>query len=293
LKKRINENLSENSNIKVVSLKIKKSGKIPDKNNENINNIKENNLYKNNLKLYKNINDKNENIHQMPCNNLVLKLNDQENNEKISSKPIKKISSYLNITKTPKNTPSKNSNPNSPNKVDSLSLDNNNDFNKNPINYNFSSNNNNILSNNNIYKTYTYFPKINRDLSTNKIFHKNNFNDAKDMNLIAKTLSIAKIQSQVNVKVAAYIKKPKKVLLTSPDNIPSNGYIKRNNRNIIKNNSVGVQSEKVDKSKNFENIYINANQYYIPYKIKKKEEERVKSLKNIDINKTLKKYFNK
>ena len=292
LKKRINENLSENSNIKVMSLKIKKSGKRPDKNNANINNIinntdiKEKNLYKNKLKLYKNINDKSENNQQMPCNNLILKLNNEENNENISRKPIKKNSSYQNMSKTPKNTPSKNSNPNSPNKVNSLSLENNNNFNKNPINYNFRSNNNNILSNNNVNKTYTYFPKINCDLSTNKIFHKNNYIESKDMNIITKTLSIAKFPNQASAKVAAYIKKPKKVLLTSPDNIPSNGYIKRNNRNIIKNNSVGVQSEKVDKTKNFENIYINANQFFIPYKIKTKEEERVKSLKNININKS-------
>ena len=73
---------------------------------------------------------------------------------------------------------------------------------------------------------------------------------------------VAKGSVQGNTKVAAYIEKPKKVLLTSPDNIPPNGYIKKKNRSAIKNNSFCVQSEKADKTKKLRNLYGNNNLYY-------------------------------
>ena len=53
------------------------------------------------------------------------------------------------------------------------------------------------------------------------------------MDIFAKTLNSAKFTNQ-DSKVAAYMIKPKKILLTSPDNIPPNGIIIKNIKNKIK-----------------------------------------------------------
>ena len=56
------------------------------------------------------------------------------------------------------------------------------------------------------------------------------------------------------MKIASYLKKPIKLLLINPDNLPSNGYLRNYNKNIIKNNSYRIKSEKIaDKNKKTEN----------------------------------------
>jgi hypothetical protein len=141
------------------------------------------------------------------------------------------------------------------------SLDTNVVRNNNPLNYNYKPNYNNIISIHKANKTYSNFQKINQDLSEQKQKH-NNFIDSKDINLISQTLSAAKIQSPANnTKVAAYVQKPKKILLTSPDNIPLNGYIWKKTKNFVKNNSSGIKKEKVDSnSKKLKSIFNNG--YY-------------------------------
>ena len=137
---------------------------------------------------------------------------------------------------------------------------------------------NNIMSINRINRTYTNFPKINKELFGSKIYN-NNYIDPKDMNIIEKTLNVAKVANQ-NSKVAAYINKPKKVLLTSPDNILPNAKIKKS---IIKNKYLGNQSEKKeDRITKLESFYNNGNNNFqsIPYQLII-DEEKVKSLKNI------------
>ena len=132
----------------------------------------------------------------------------------------------------------------------------------NPLNYSYKPNyNNNIIAIHKTNKTYSNFPKINQDLSEQRQKH-NNFIDSKDINLISQTLSAAKIQNPSNnTKVAAYVQKPKKILLTSPDNIPLNGYIWKKAKNFVKNNSSGIQKEKADSnSKKLKNIFNNG--YY-------------------------------
>ena len=85
-------------------------------------------------------------------------------------------------------------------------------------------NTNNTKKNNEIYnKTYTNkFPKLNKELSDTKMkilqnstFQNNNFISFRNINDIGE-------QSNIEVKVSGYIKKPKKILLINPDNIPNN-----------------------------------------------------------------------
>ena len=98
-----------------------------------------------------------------------------------------------------------------------------------PVNYNFKQNNNvndfnNLIPNKNINKTFTNFPKIKQDISEQRISTKNQKNniEQRNANIIAKTLSAAKFSTQAIPKVAGNINKPKKVLLTNPENMPVN-----------------------------------------------------------------------
>ena len=144
------------------------------------------------------------------------------------------------------------------------SLDSNNIRNNNPQNYNFKPNyNNNIIAIHKVNRTYNNFPKINQDLSEKRNINNTNCVEVKDMNIISKTLSAAKIPNQgTNNKVAAYIQKPKKILLTSPDNLPPNAFIRKKNRNIAKNNSFGLNGEKNDNNnKRLKNLYNNNINY--------------------------------
>ena len=69
---------------------------------------------------------------------------------------------------------------------------------------------------------------------------------------------ILKFSNKETSKVAAYVLRPKKVLLTSPDNIPPNGIIQKRS----KINSFGLQNENV-KNKKVDNLY--NNPYYLSY----------------------------
>lgn len=78
-------------------------------------------------------------------------------------------------------------------------------------------------------QTYTCFPKLNKELSLHKI---NMIEDSTFQNNYISFRNIKNIgdSTRSEVKVAGYIKKPKKILLTSPDNIPPNGFIRKNKR---------------------------------------------------------------
>ena len=224
LKEMINSNISENSNLKLLSLKIKSD---------------------NNEKLY---NDENENNKQRK-GSILLKNNSQKihlNTNSGINLPIKKIFSQQNIKpKTAKT--ENNTNHNSPKLKKPISLEN-----KTTIT-SYNDNHNNLL-NHKINKTYTHFPMINKEIKSHKKFPKIDYIESKDLNLFAKTLNLAKISSQPNVKIASYLKKPIKLLLINPDNLPSNGYLRNYNKNIIKNNSYRIKSEKItDKNKKTEN----------------------------------------
>ena len=226
LKEMINSNLSNNSNLKLLSLK-KKSD--------------------NNEILYNDENEKN----KPKKGNVLLKNNSQkiQTHSKTNSGinlPIKKIFSQQNIK--PKTAKTENNNEhNSPKLKKPISLENKTTI----TSYN---DNHNHLLNHKINKTYTQFPMINKEIKSHKIFPKIDYIESKDLNLFAKTLNLAKISSQPNVKIASYLKKPIKLLLINPDNLPSNGYLRNYNKNIIKNNSYRIKSEKItDKNKKTEN----------------------------------------
>ena len=218
LKQMINSNITDNSNLKLISLKVKSND------NEKLYNydetkenkpIKGNHLLKNNSQKIRNH----------------LKTN-------ILDIPIKKTFSQRMMFKTVQTNTRY-----SPNKIYPISFEN-----KNSVN-----NNRNSLINHKINKTYTNFPVINKELTCHKIVQKKNYIETKDLNLFAKNLNLAKISNQSNVKIASYLKKPLKLLLINPDNIPPNGYFSNYNKNIIKNNSLRVLTEIKDKNKKKEN----------------------------------------
>ena len=121
-----------------------------------------------------------------------------------------------------------------------------------PINSNYKTNNN-LISMNMASKTYTNFPKIFKDISENK---NNNIINLRDIDALTKSFNSSKFSNKETSKVAAYVLKPKKVLLTSPDNIPPNGIIQKRS----KINSFGLQNENV-KNKKVDNLY--NNPYYL------------------------------
>ena len=280
LRDKLISNFTDNNNIKVLSVMKKVNPNNLEKNNTklllqddySINNkiipkiIEQKNIpnEKNDLNMFKKIFDNNtQKPHQLQSINLEVKNNKEEN---IKQKNNKNNVSYPKTSKGSSNKTifQKNNIPKPKNTSNYNSLDNNNiRNNNNPISYNYKPNyNNNIMPINKINKTFTSFPKINQDLSEHRINQKNNYGESKEINIFSKILSVAKGSVQGNTKVAAYIEKPKKVLLTSPDNIPPNGYIKKKNRSAIKNNSFCVQSEKADKTKKLRNLYGNNNLYY-------------------------------
>ena len=140
--------------------------------------------------------------------------------------------------------------------------------------------------NNKTNRTYSSFPQINKELSGNKIIPNNyNYFKTKEIKLNENAL-IKKFVNQ-GPKVAAYVNKPKKVLLTNQNNIPPNTIIRRNRgNNTIKKNLFGNQSEKGKRVKKYENMYNSNNQFYIPSYLKVKDEEKYKSWRNINVNKS-------
>ena len=116
----------------------------------------------------------------------------------------------------------------------------NNESFKNEKNYKI--NINNKKTNDKSLQTYTFFPKLNKELSENKIkliedsTFQNNYITFRNTNNIGNIGEPSKSE----VKVAGDIKRPKKILLTSPDNIPPNGIIRKNKRR----KSLGFFTEK-------------------------------------------------
>ena len=295
LKEAINLNNSDNNTIQILSLKTKLNNSdnnekliLFGEKNKNINNNK-NTLFKNNL------NTNNMGINSLKIfpqtthnksNSIEMKNNKDINLENINKKSIKNNSSFPKTSKNIMNNSifPKNNIQKSANVINSNIIKNNNKVIRNqvPINYNFKPNNN-IISNPSINKTYSSFPKINKDLSVNKIFQYNNFTNSKDMDIFSKTLSASKFSNKSLTKVVGYIKYPKRILLTSPDNIPPNGTI-RKNKNIIKHNSSANINEKEVKNKKIQNMY--NNDYYLPYQLNSTDEEIYKSMKILKVNKS-------
>ena len=144
--------------------------------------------------------------------------------------------------------------------------------------------NNLIQINNNINKTYTNFPRIKKDLSEQKIIsnnHKNNFIESKNMDIISKTLSVMRSPNQAPIKVAAYEnKKPKKVLLINPDDIPPNSVVRITNKNNTKKNSIGIQSERTNKVTQMASLY-NNHQVHLYLNLNSKNDDINKHKKEI------------
>ena len=288
LKEAINLNNLENNNIKILSLK----KVINNSNNDNSKlilfeeknkNISDdiNNELKDNSKINNNDINSLKIVPQTPPSqfkSIEVKNNKEINLEKLNKKSIKNNSSF---PKTSRNIINKSifsfSNNNiqkSPHTLKSNILENNTNFVREqiPINYNFKPKNN-IMLNQKINNTFTVFPKINKDLSINKI----NYTKSKDIDIVSKTLSSTKYSNKSVTKVAGYIKQPNKVLLTSPDNILPNSTIKKN---IIKHSS--SEKDKENKKGKKKNIYY--NDYYLPYQFKS-NEEIYKSMNILRINK--------
>ena len=245
LNKILNLNISENNDIKIISLKRKIKSNNLDNNKgkldifEENNKNDKNNLIINKIGIYNETNSNNiikdiiQKSPELESKNIEMKtIKDVklDNPVKISiknnssyPKPSKILVSNYNFKKnnirkyplTPK----------------SSSFENNLDYKRNKISINSDIKlNYNSISINNASKTYTNFPKIIKDLSANKKYKYNNFVKSKDMDILAKTLSDEKMS---NLKVATYIKKPKKILLTNPDNIPPNDPLGKILKNIL------------------------------------------------------------
>ena len=252
IKRKVN-NVDVNNNNKLIVIENNNNDKIVCKNVEQKNNQ--------DLKLLTKLGDIQRPYHLQPVNFGM--------RENISHKNINNINSKFSpkTARSPNQNVAyflQNSNQKTQNGPNFNSLDNNNIRNNNPQNYNFKPNyNNNIIAIHKVNRTYNNFPKINQDLSEKRNINNTNCVEVKDMNIISKTLSAAKIPTQAtNNKVAAYIQKPKKILLTSPDNLPPNAFMRKKNRNIAKNNSFGLNGERNDNNnKRLKNLY-NNNIYY-------------------------------
>ena len=259
---------SENNDIKILSLKKKIKSPYSQNKKENLflfgekNNI--NNATTNNSKSNEDINsltipnENNINISIIEPKSKEINTYQNVKIDNLVEKPIKYNSSQQ---KQPKNLII-NSISQKNNRKKSQSNQNSNSLDKNlkpktpkiPINSNYKTNNN-LISMNMASKTYTNFPKIFKDISENK---NNNIINLRDIDALTKSLNSAKFSNKETSKVAAYVLRPKKVLLTSPDNIPPNGIIQKRS----KINSFGLQNENV-KNKKVDNLY--NNPYYLSY----------------------------
>ena len=155
---------------------------------------------------------------------------------------------------------------------------------KNPLIYKYISNNNlnnynniNIIPIKNENKTFTSFPKIKSDFSERKIIQKNNFNEKKNINIIAQAINDAKYPKQQITKNPSYDKKPKKVLLINPDNIPPNILIiRKKNKSSNKNRS--MQNERENKTAKIESL---KDQIRLPFKINSNDDDILKFNQNV------------
>ena len=255
---------SENNNIKILSLKRKIKSPYSQSIKENLivfgerNNINNTNNSKSNedINSLKILNENNVNISKIEPKRKEINTYQNVKINNLVEKPIKYNGSQQKQSKNLINNfiSQKNNMKKSQSDKNSNSLDKNlkPKTPKIPINSNYKTNNN-LISMNMASKTYTNFPKIFKDISENK---NNNIINLRDIDALTKSFNSAKFSNKETSKVAAYVLKPKKVLLTSPDNIPPNGIIQKRS----KINSFGLQNENV-KNKKVDNLY--NNPYYL------------------------------
>ena len=311
-KDRIDPYNSENSNLKLVAIKKRNRSKNLDNNedtsttckeNNNINNKinsqnfkEQNNLLKNNLNdLNNKVKLQHDNIQKIinSMNNTGSKSSRDENINKIlknnSSFP-KTTQAQLHVSLYPKKDTIKAPHSPNSNRVEKSFINSLIEYNvsKNPLIYKYISNNNvnnynsiNIIPMKNENKTFTSFPKIKNDSSEKKIIQKNNLNEKKNLNIIAQTLNEAKYTKQQITKNPSYDKKPKKILLINPDNIPPNVLlIRKKNKSNSKNRS--LQNERDNKTNKIESL---KDQIRLPFKINSNDDDILKLNRNVYENK--------
>ena len=288
LKELINSNNTENNNLKIISFNLNST----ENKNSSVNLVSsKENKQENQVKfdLGKNNSNNNNNLAKISNDNnnsLTPRLNNmEESKENLRKIFANKNSSYPKIAKNSNNILSK-SNLQKPQQYQhSNNLENNKNKNNYPVNYNYKTNFKNPISINKMNKTHTSFPRINQEPESKTLLN-NNYFESKDINIFTKTLSAAKMSNKVISKTSQYEKTPKKVLLINPDNIPPNMVIRRKIKNINKNNAIGLQSDKIDKTKKMDNLYYNKNQYFMPNQLNSTDDEIHKSLNSIKINKS-------
>ena len=299
---------SENSNLKLVAIKKRNRSNNLDNNEDISTTYKESNNINNKIssQSFKELN-----------NSLKNNLNDLSNKVKLQHDNIKKIINSMNnagsktgrdgnINKSLKNNssfpkttqsqlhvtlyPKKDTikAPHSPvtKRIEKSLINNLIEYNvsKNPLIYKYISNNNlnnynniNIIPIKNENKTFTSFPKIKSDFSERKIIQKNNYNEKKNINIIAQAINDAKYPKQQITKNPSYDKKPKKVLLINPDNIPPNILIiRKKNKSSNKNRS--MQNERENKTAKIESL---KDQIRLPFKINSNDDDILKFNQNV------------
>jgi len=303
---------SDNSNLKLVAIKKRNKSNNLDNNedtsitlkdNNNINNNinsenfkEQNNLLKNNLyDLNNKVKLQHENIQKIlnNMNNAGLKTSRDENidkNLKNNSSFPKTNQNQIHISMYPKKDTIKAPLTPNPNRIEKSLINSLIELNssKNPLIYKYMSNNNfnnsnniNIIPIKNQNKTFTNFPKIKNDSPEQKIIQKNNVKEKKNINIIEKTLNEAKYPKKQVTKITSYDKKPKKILLINPDNIPPNVFfIRKKNKENNRNRS--LQSEKANKTIKIENLKA---QIRSPFKLSSIDDEIVKLNRNTHENK--------
>ena len=301
---------SENTNLKLVAIKKRNRSNNLDNNedisttfreNNNINNkmnsqnLKEqNNLLKNNLNdLNNKVKLQNDNIKKIinSMNNTSLKASRDEiinKNLKNNSSFPKTTQNQLHVSLYPKKDTIQV--PLTPNthRIEKSLINSLIELNasKNSLIFKYISNNNNNFNNcNNVNiiplknenRTFTNFPKIKKDSSEPKIIQKNNFNEKKNINIIAQTLNEAKYSKQQAPKIPSYDKKPKKILLINPDNIPPNVLIIRKKNKSSNNKNRSLQNERGNKTTKIESL---KDQIHLPFKLKSIDDDILKMNQN-------------
>jgi len=299
---------SENSNLRLVAIKKRNRSNNLDNNedisttyreNNNINSKiisqsykEQNNILKNNLNdLNNKIKIQQDNIQKIinNMNNAGLKTSRDENihkNLKSNSSFPKANQNQLHISMYPKKDTIKAPLSPNTNRIEKSVINSLIELHvsKNPLISKYMSNNNfnncnniNIIPLKNENRTFTSFPKIRNDSSEQKLIQKNNLNEKKNINIIAQTLNEGKYSKQQVTKITSYDKKPKKVLLINPDNIPPNMLIiRKKNKGINKNRS--LPNEKGTKTPKIESL---KDQIHLPYKINSNGDDILKLHENI------------
>ena len=97
-------------------------------------------------------------------------------------------------------------------------------------------------------KTFSSFPKLNNDLTDNKIKLNNYMSIPTTREIYTKTITGDKYNRNT-INSPTNMKQPKKILLMNPDDLPLN-YFDKAFKDIMKNNLGGKQTDKVINNKN-------------------------------------------